>query len=109
MAARLIFRPAGAGPFSILPHGLRRGLHSFAASRLRSLLEQSVPGREVRTRRLDNLLTKLSFRPLAPWTAFLRRFAAGGVAGGSAPGKLRPRRLRPGSSWASYGMPEGIP
>jgi len=31
------FRPAGAGTFlHLLPHALRRGLHSFAASRLQN-------------------------------------------------------------------------
>ena len=29
-----IFRPAGAGLFPTFPHGLRRGLRSYAASRL---------------------------------------------------------------------------
>jgi hypothetical protein len=31
---KLLFRPAGACPFPTFPHGLRRGLHSYAAARL---------------------------------------------------------------------------
>jgi len=33
-ARELFFRPAGAGFFLLFTHALRRGLHSFAASRL---------------------------------------------------------------------------
>jgi len=35
-ARELIFRPVGARLFPALTHGSRRGLHSFAASRLQT-------------------------------------------------------------------------
>jgi hypothetical protein len=34
LSRKLLFRPAGAGGPPLPTHGLRRGLHSYAASRL---------------------------------------------------------------------------
>jgi hypothetical protein len=35
LSGNFSFAPSGLGDLSLITHGLRRGLHSFAASRLR--------------------------------------------------------------------------
>jgi hypothetical protein len=76
--------PLGLSHFPLATHGLRRGLHSHAASRLNRVLKKSEGG----TSPASYVPTKIFLRPagafsrsvatprLAPWAVFFRRFAA---------------------------------
>jgi hypothetical protein len=80
------FRPSRAGCFNgFFTHGLRRGLYSCAALRLEvgwafPLLAQSAR-EKWGTRPFHGCCFNGFYPRLAPWAAFLRRFAAGGGLG----------------------------
>src|SRR5437879_10682033 len=88
MNASFSVAPTGLSHFSQLTHGLRRGLYSFAASRLGAL---PVPRF---CRPYGAFVISAAHPRLTPWAIFFRRFAAVGIATKARPRDDRRRRLR---------------